>query len=181
MIERDDRLWIARANLTAMRETISTVLRKPTVFRGRQQTTHLPEASIASRRIIAAQPADRRADQATGDSIRVIVSTDVTARSHPGRLDTMSIESHEPRRPRYFSGATSLEWRGDVRRQARTLVLRSPEALGGSPSRSPEGSAWWRAEPHSGALMRPSGLPSTAGNRRAPMPVRCLIALGSPV
>jgi len=49
-------------------------------------------------RIIAAQPAVTRADQATRDSIRVIVSTDVTATPTPPRASFRHdvLGSHEP-------------------------------------------------------------------------------------
>jgi hypothetical protein len=72
---------------------------------------------------VSCPPAVTRADQATRDFIRIIVSTDVTSRPTPPRAsfghDVHRIPSRDVH---FFVGATSLEWRGDVRRLGRTLA-----------------------------------------------------------
>jgi hypothetical protein len=95
----------------------------------------------ASRRLLSMVPrcrAPANTGQATGDFIRVIVSTDVTATPSRG-VWTRCPSDHTNRDVPGIVGATSLEWHGDVRRLAGTLAWRSPEPIGGSPSCSPEG------------------------------------------
>ena len=74
--------------------------------------------------------------QATSDFIRAIVRTDVPATSRHGTsLDTMSSD-HTSRDVRAIVGATSFDWRGDVRRPARMFAWRTWWRLEESPCRN---------------------------------------------